>query len=143
MLWVSPLCLLSSSNEEACFYCVVGLAALVQLYTEAINTPGCIPNVQEAWDTFVNTKCFEAKQAALLEYDTLLTYQMSEILPCDNDKIRVVHNAALDKCEEQFMAEIAVFSTDTVETQAKELKVCLATRHVTSLNGMLSRDTYQ
>ncbi|KAJ7380884.1 hypothetical protein OS493_004467 [Desmophyllum pertusum] len=35
-----------------------GLAALVQLYVEAINTPGVIPNVQTAWETFVVTKCF-------------------------------------------------------------------------------------
>ena len=34
-----------------------GLAALVELYVQAINTPGVIPNVQSAWDTFVTDKC--------------------------------------------------------------------------------------
>ena len=96
---------------------------MVQLYTEAINTPGCIPNVQGAWDTFVNTKCYEAKQAAVLTYDALLTSQLSDVLPCDSDMIRVSHSAALDESEDQFMKEIAGFSTDTVELHAKELKV--------------------
>ena len=110
---------------------------MVELFTEAINTPGCIPNVQGAWDTFVNTKCSEAKQTALLTYDDLLTSQLSYALPCDSDKLCASHDAALDVSEKQFLAEIGGFSANTVERHAEELKVCLANWYDVSLNGML------
>ncbi|KXJ07327.1 Guanylate-binding protein 4 [Exaiptasia diaphana] len=29
------------------------------MFVEALNTPGAVPNVQNAWDTFVQTKCSE------------------------------------------------------------------------------------
>lgn len=99
-----------------------GLAALVQLYVQAINTPGAIPNVQGAWDTFVETTCLEAKQDALRMYDVLLESHFSDKLPCDNNEIRLNHNAALQECEVQFMAEVSGISTDTVEMHITDLK---------------------
>lgn len=33
---------------------------MVQLYVDAINAPDAIPNVQSAWETFVEGKCAEA-----------------------------------------------------------------------------------
>lgn len=101
----------------------VGLTALVQLYIDAINTPNVIPNVQSAWDTFVEVKCLDAKQAALVTYDALLTPQLNDELPCSNVKIRMLHSNAFDMSQEQFMAEMTGFSTNTVERTASELKV--------------------
>ena len=40
------------------------LASLVNIYVAALNTPGMIPSVQSARETFVYTKCTEAKCAA-------------------------------------------------------------------------------
>ena len=102
---------------------ILGLAALVNHYVNAINSPGAIPNVQRAWEKFVETKCSEAKQSALQTYDALLTSQLSGELPCDNSQIRSSHNAAFQECEEQFMAEVAGISTKTVEKRMRELKV--------------------
>ncbi|XP_068757929.1 guanylate-binding protein 4-like [Montipora capricornis] len=99
-----------------------GLAALVRLYVEAINTPDAIPNVQRAWDTFVLAKCVDVKQAALQTYDALMTSQLSGILPCSNTEIRIGHNAALRVCEAQFISELAGISTNTVEMASRELK---------------------
>ena len=112
-----------STAKMHTFHSHLGLAALVQLYVQAINTPGAIPNVQGAWDTFVETTCLEAKQDALRMYDVLLESHFSDKLPCDNNEIRLNHNAALQECEVQFMAEVSGISTDTVEMHITDLKV--------------------
>lgn len=96
---------------------------MVQLYVDAINRPNVIPNVQSAWDTFVAVKCSDAKQAALVTYDALLTSQLTDELPCSNVRIRMRHSDAFDVCQEQFMAEMAGISTNTVERTVGELKV--------------------
>ena len=96
---------------------------MVQSYTEAINTPGAIPNVQKAWDTFVGGKFSEATEAALVTYDAHLTPRLSGVLPCNNETIRLSHDAALQKCQKQFMADVYGISTDKVEFQVKKLKV--------------------
>jgi len=100
-----------------------GLAVMVQIYVNAINTPNVIPNVQSAWDTFVAVKCSDAKQAALVTYDALLTSQLTDELPCSNVMIRMRHSDVFDMCQEQFMAEITGFSTNAVERTLSELKV--------------------
>lgn len=96
---------------------------MVQVYVDAINSPDAIPNVQCAWDQFVAAKCSDSKQAALLTYDAIITSQITGELPCDNDVIRMSHNAAFDLCEDQLMAEMAGISTNTVERVTSELKV--------------------
>ena len=112
---------------------ILGLAALVRLYVEAINTPDAIPNVQSAWDTFVLAKCVDVKQAALQTYDALMTSQLSGVLPCSNTEIRIGHNAALEACEAQFMTELAGISTSTFEMASRELKVRYMIMHGKSL----------
>ena len=102
---------------------ILGLAALVLLYVDAINSPDAIPNVQSAWDSFVETKCSDAKRAALMTYDALLTSQLTGELPCDNDVIRMSHSTAFNMCEDQLMAEMAGISTSKVERVVTELKV--------------------
>lgn len=96
---------------------------MVYLYVKAINAPNAIPNVQRAWDTFVESKCVDAKQAALLTYDALMTSQLSGELPCKNTTIRNSHNASLEACEGQFINELAGISTNTVEMASRKLKV--------------------
>ena len=44
---------------------MTGPAALITLHVEAINTPGTLPNVQSAWETFVEAKCIDARNVAL------------------------------------------------------------------------------
>ncbi|XP_068736206.1 guanylate-binding protein 6-like isoform X3 [Montipora capricornis] len=99
-----------------------GLAALVVLYVEAINTPDAIPNVQRAWDTFVLAKCLDVKKAALQTYDAHMKSQLSNVLPCSNTEIRTSHEAALKECESQFIMELAGISTNTIEMASRELK---------------------
>ncbi|KAL9979073.1 hypothetical protein ACROYT_G016675 [Oculina patagonica] len=99
-----------------------GLAALVALYVNAINTPGAIPNVQSAWDTFVQTKCLDAKQASIEAYKKLMTSLLSEKRPRDNDEIHKCHNTALQESEVLFMSETTGISTNTVEKYTRELK---------------------
>ena len=98
---------------------------MVTLYVEAINTPGAIPNVQGAWDTFVQAKFLDAKQASLQEYTKRMTSLLSGKLPCDNDEIRYCHNTALEESEGLFMSETTGISTNTVERHMRQLKVTL------------------
>ncbi|XP_078366399.1 guanylate-binding protein 6-like isoform X2 [Oculina patagonica] len=102
-----------------------GLATLVQLYVQAINTPGIIPNVQNAWDTFVETKCSAAITDALDAYDVTMASQLKSKLPCENDQLRISHGMALESSEGHFMAETAGISTKTTEKYLKKLKESL------------------
>ena len=102
---------------------IIGLAALVNYYVKAINTPEAIPNVQSACDHFVTIKCSDAIKNALATYDALLKSQLSGELPCDSIIIHMSHDVAFQESENQFMAEIAGISTNTVEMKMRELKV--------------------
>ncbi|XP_068683206.1 guanylate-binding protein 4-like [Montipora foliosa] len=98
-----------------------GLAALVQLYVDAINTPGVIPNVQTAWETFVMTKCSEACEASLKLYDATMNAELSGKLPCDSDFIRVKHELALQKGVALLEKETFGISATTTEKYRKKL----------------------
>lgn len=98
-----------------------GLAALVQLYVEAINTPGVIPNVETAWETFVISKCSEALNAALQAYDVIMKSRLSGQLPCDSDEIRKSHENALEQGIAQLQAETVGISVVTIEKYFREL----------------------
>lgn len=99
------------------------LAALVQLYTDAINDPDAIPNVETAWDTYVRTKCAEAKKGALKIYDQLMTQLMSKRLPCENDEILKNHETAQRKSMEAFEAETAQLISTITGNVLKEVTV--------------------
>ncbi|XP_074617681.1 guanylate-binding protein 6-like isoform X1 [Acropora palmata] len=98
-----------------------GLAALVCLYVEAINSPGMIPNVQTAWETFVMTKCSEARQASFRLYKETMTAELSGKLPCDNDVIRQKHEMALQKGLALLDKETFGIAATTTEKYLKEM----------------------
>ncbi|XP_068705737.1 guanylate-binding protein 6-like isoform X2 [Montipora foliosa] len=100
---------------------VTGLAALVQLYVDAINTPGVIPNVQTAWETFVMTKCSEACEESLKLYDATMNAELSGKLPCDSDFIRVKHELGLQKGVALLEKETFGISAITTEKYWKKL----------------------
>ena len=102
---------------------MTGLAALITLYVEAINTPGAVPNVQSAWETFVETKCIDARNEAVDIYNSRMREVLSSKLPCDNDEIRKAHSDSLEECQQQFMAETTGISTITTEKYLRLLKV--------------------
>ena len=96
---------------------------MVSFYVEAINTPGAIPNVQAAWERFVENKCCDAQRISQETYDGLMKTLLSDKMPCDNDEIRKNHNVALEECQGQFMAETTGVSTNTTEMHLRQLKV--------------------
>ena len=98
---------------------------MVQLYVQAINSPGGIPNIQNAWETFVGMKCSEAIKGALENYKNVMRSKLKGNLPCDNDELRTVHGTAFETSEAYFMAETKEISTSTRETHLKKLKVRL------------------
>ena len=96
---------------------------MTTLYVKAINTPGSVPNVQSAWETFVETKCIDARNVALDIYTTRMREVLSSKLPCDNYEIRKVHSDSLEECQRQFMVETTGISTRTTEKYSPLLKV--------------------
>ena len=72
----------------------------MELYVQAINTPGMVPNVQNAWDQFVETKCSDAMKDALNAYRATMVLQLKDKLPCDNDLLRTGHALALENSSE-------------------------------------------
>lgn len=99
-----------------------GLAHLIGSYVEAINSPGAIPNVENAWNVFVKTKCDEVKKAGMTKYSAIMS-ELQGRLPLDGDEIRNSHDAAFAECENDVIAETAGLSTNTVEDCLDELKV--------------------
>ena len=79
-----------------------------------------VPNVQNAWDQFVEMKYSDAMKDALNAYDTIMSLQLKDMLPCDNDRLRNGHGMALKNSEAHLMAGI---SANTIETFLKILKV--------------------
>ena len=100
-----------------------GLAALVSLYVKDINSPGAIPNVQTAWETFVMTKCSEARQASFHLYKETMTAELSGKLPCDNDVIREKYEIALQKGLALLEKKTFGIAATTTEKYLKEMMV--------------------
>ena len=96
---------------------------MVCLYVEAINSPGMIPNVQTAWETFVMTKCSEICQASFRLYKETMTTELSGKLPCDNDVIRQKHEMALQKGLALLDKETFGIAATTTEKYLKEIVV--------------------
>ena len=96
---------------------------MVELYVRAINTPGVIPNVQNAWYSFVEAKCSATLKDALDAYEVAMTAQLKDELPCNNDQLRRSHEMALQNSENHFMADTAGISINTIEKYLKKLKV--------------------
>ena len=84
-----------------------------------------IPNVQNAWETFVQMKSSEATKGAVQKYETVMSSQLKGKLPCDNDELRKAHGIAFDNSEGYFMSETVGISTNTTETYLNKLKVSL------------------
>ena len=100
------------------------LASLVNFYVTALNTPGMIPNVQSAWETFVHTKCTEAKCAAVQVYDKAISTQLDRCkLPCDSDDIRKMQKNAVEESMAVFQAETVGVSASSSEKYREELMV--------------------
>ncbi|XP_068722043.1 guanylate-binding protein 7-like [Montipora capricornis] len=98
------------------------LASLVNIYVAALNTPGVVPSVQSAWETFVHTKCSEAKMAAIQIYEKAMSTQLKDCkLPCDSDDIREMHKKAIEEGLAVFQAETAGVSAKSSEKYLNEL----------------------
>ena len=95
---------------------------MTKLYVNAINDPSCIPNVQTAWETFVRTKCGEAKKTALLAYDKIMKAKLSK-LPCDGYEILASHKSATGESKTIFREGTLGISTENTRRDLEELMV--------------------
>ena len=99
------------------------LGALVKQYTDALNDPNAIPNVEAAWDAYVKKKCFEAKTSALQIYDQNMTQQMKSIFPCEVEEILEHHNRPQERSIEIYEDETAEFISTCIDKESSEFLV--------------------
>lgn len=102
---------------------IIALATMVTSYVTALNTPGTVPNVQNAWDVFVSTKCTKAKAAATESYDKTMDSEMSGKLPCERDDVRKAQLTALDMALKLFEEETFGISSSNIEKYLNDLTV--------------------
>lgn len=95
---------------------------MTKLYVDAINDPNSIPNVQTAWETYVQRKCQEAKRKAMLAYDKKIKAELFK-LPCDGEKILASHESAICQSMAIFNEETVGISSDHTKRDSEELMV--------------------
>lgn len=93
------------------------------MYTDALNDPDAIPNVEAAWDTYVMKKCSEAKIHALGTYDQNMTREMTSIFPCEVEELLKCHEFCQRRCMEIFEKEMAEFTSTCIDEDFNELLV--------------------
>ena len=99
------------------------LGALVKQYTDALNDPNAIPNVEAAWDTYVKEKCSEVKTRALQIYDQNMTRQMKSIFPCEDEEILKHHERFQERSMQLYADETAEFISICTGKESRELSV--------------------
>lgn len=97
------------------------LGALIKLYTDALNDPDAIPNVEAAWDTYVKKTCSEAKTHALGTYDQNMTQVMTSIFPCEVQELLKCHEYYQRRCMKIFEKEMAEFTSTCIDEDFNEL----------------------
>lgn len=88
-----------------------------------MNTPGAVPNVQSAWESFIHTKCSEVKAAAIRLYEGTMKSQLDGALPCDSDEIRRVHQMATEESMKEFQTGTIQISAESCKSYLEELMV--------------------
>ena len=97
---------------------------LVNAYTDAINDPGLIPNVEATWDTYVKSKCSEAKVKALEIYDGVMTGVMPSRMPCGGEEILKKKNEKAQHASmEAFEEETAELISTIIDKEWRQLSV--------------------
>lgn len=122
----NELCLILVFSHLISIFPVIttALASLVITYVEALNTPGMVPSVHSAWETFVTTKCTRAKCAAVQGYDKAMATQLEKCqLPCESEDIRKMQKNAVEESMAVFQAETVGFSSLSSEKYREELMV--------------------
>ena len=61
-------------DDDVCYTFMIfnfssALAALVEEYVRAANSPGAVPVIQSAWDVFTKTKCTQTLNDAKAVYE--------------------------------------------------------------------------
>ena len=109
-------------------FCVVYLALgeLVMLYTDAINDPDAIPNVEKAWDIYVKKKMADAKQDALEVYNQCMSHLTR--LPCDGNNLLENHESSQKKAMEKYLVETAELISTSLKKDLSELTVSASYR---------------
>lgn len=95
------------------------LGELVMLYTDAINDPDAIPNVEKAWDIYVKKKIADAKQDALEVYNQCMSHLTR--LPCDGNNLLENHESSQKKAMEKYLVETAELISTSLKKDLSEL----------------------
>lgn len=95
---------------------------MTRVYVDAINDPDKIPNVQTAWEAFVENKSRMAREKALLAYNRRMMKELSK-LPCETEKILASHKLSTDESMLIFEEETVGITSDNTRGDCKEVMV--------------------
>ena len=100
------------------------LAVLVNNYVETLNIPGAVPNVQTAWQIFIEEKCSQTKKEAREKYEEGMS-GAGDLMPCKTESIRELHYQALEACLQLFRSEMEGISLANSDAYLTQLTVSL------------------
>ncbi|PFX31411.1 Guanylate-binding protein 6 [Stylophora pistillata] len=115
-----------SSINQSEYVTGEALGELVMLYTDAINDPDAIPNVEKAWDIYVKKKMADAKQDALEVYNQCMSHLTR--LPCDGNNLLENHESSQKKAMEKYLVETAELISTSLKKDLSELTVSASYR---------------
>ena len=123
-----PTLLCSSLKAKRIHLCFLvhhpALATLVEEYVTTLNTPGAVPNVQTAWQTFITNKCSRALAQAKGLYQEGMA-EVTEMFPCGVGVIRERHYQVEEICLQIFHSETEGISVASKEEYQQLLNVWL------------------
>ena len=81
-----------------------------------------MPNVQKAWQVFIQNKRSESSAAALKMYEETMV-SVQEVLPCTNNEVYQYHRKAWDQTLKVFKCEADGISAVNTDQYLKEVTV--------------------
>ncbi len=90
-------------------FCFVELAHLVELYVEALNSPGGIPVIGSTWQRVLEATYTKGMEEALQIYREIMTTIIQK-LPMENDQLLKRHRNAVTKAMEKFNKAVSLDS---------------------------------
>lgn len=96
---------------------------MVQLFVQALNIPGSVPNFQNTWDIFVETTCGEAVKESIEMYKVEMASRVKNKIPCDADMLRLANEEVMQKCVQNFLTKTASLSTNSIKEFQEDLQV--------------------
>ncbi|XP_077994943.1 uncharacterized protein LOC144448548 [Glandiceps talaboti] len=116
-------------------------AELVTIYTNTLNKPGSVPNIQSIWDQVVELRLQDVFNKAVDLYRANLDNFIYGILPCEESTLQNKHSLFFDNSLKQYRADSEnINDAGMIDRYLEKLQDKLATYSGCSVTGGLLKD---